>query len=58
MNIILPCQDLKTKDLRIGNGILYLRYGVSFQSTMYNLTYFMKGKIFAITANGRFHGMK
>lgn len=44
MNIILPCQDLKTKDLRIGNGILYLRYGVSFQSTMYNLTYFMKGK--------------
>ena len=44
MNIILPCQNLKTKDLRIENGILYLRYGYSFQNTIYNLTYFMKGK--------------
>ena len=44
MNIILPCQNLKEKDLRIENGILYLGYGYSFQNVMYNLTYFMKGK--------------
>lgn len=46
MNIILPCENLKTKDFRIKDGILYLRYGQSFQNTMYSLTYFMKGKNF------------
>lgn len=46
MNIILPTQNLRTKDFLIKNGILYLRYGQSFQNVMYSLTYFMKGKRF------------
>ena len=46
MNIILPTQNLRTNRLRIENGILYLRYGQSFQDIMYDLTYFMKGKNF------------
>ena len=44
MNIILPSKNLKTRDFKIQNGILYLRYGQSFQNIMYFLTYFMKGR--------------
>lgn len=44
MNISLPCTNLKTKTLRIENGILYLKRGQSFTNAMYSLTYFMKGK--------------
>lgn len=46
MNITLPTENLKTKDFLIRDGILYLRYGQSFQNTMYALTYFMKGRHF------------
>lgn len=46
MNIILPTQNLRTKKLLIRDGILYLRHGQSFRSTIYSLTYFMKGKRF------------
>lgn len=46
MNITLPAQNLRTKDFLIKDGILYLRYGQSFQNAIYSLTYFMKGKNF------------
>lgn len=46
MNITLPTENLKTKDFLINDGILYLRYGQSFQGAMYALTYFMKGRHF------------
>lgn len=46
MNIILPAQNLRTKDFKIENGILYLRHGQSFRNVIYSLTYFMKGKRF------------
>lgn len=46
MNIILPTKNLRTKDFLIKDGILYLRYGQSFQNAIYSLTYFMKGKRF------------
>lgn len=46
MNITLPAQNLRTKDFLIKDGILYLRYGQSFQNAIYSLTYFMKGKRF------------
>ena len=46
MNIILPSENLHTKDFRIENGVLYLRYGQSFQNVIYSLTYFMKGRRF------------
>ena len=46
MNIVLPTQNLRTKKLLIRGGILYLRHGQSFRSTIYSLTYFMKGKHF------------
>ena len=46
MNIPLPSNNLKTKDLRIKNGILLLKHGQSFTNAMYSLTYFMKGKNF------------
>ena len=46
MNITLPAQNLRTKDFLIKDGMLYLRYGQSFQNAIYSLTYFMKGKKF------------
>ena len=46
MNISLPTENLKTKDFLIKDGILYLRYGQSFQNIIYALTYFMKGRHF------------
>ncbi len=46
MNIILPTKNVKTKDFRIVDGILYVRYGKSFQNIVYGLTYFMKGRTF------------
>lgn len=46
MNIILPSKNLETKNFKVSDGILYLRYGQSFQGVMYSLTYLMKGRHF------------
>ena len=46
MNIILPAENIRTKDFKIENGVLYLRHGQSFRNAIYSLTYFMKGKRF------------
>ena len=44
MNINLPAKNLRTKRFLIKDGILYLRYGQSFENAIYALTYCMKGR--------------
>ncbi len=44
MNISLPAKNLRTKNFLIKDGILYLRYGQSFEDVMYAVTYYMKGR--------------
>lgn len=46
MNITLPTENLRTKDFLIKDGILYLRYGQSYQNIIHALTYFMKERNF------------
>ena len=46
MIIPLPTQNLNSNDLRIIDGVLYLKHSQSFQNVMYRLTYFMKGRHF------------
>lgn len=44
MNISLPAKNLRTKNFLIKDGILYLRYGQSFEDIIYAVTYYMKGR--------------